>query len=219
MAQKSLPINRATEGWLHGVAVRFEIPLAALRAVIDVESGGRAFARIPRERVAPVFDVSESGDLLLEEPLIRFEGHYFDRLIADETVRDEARAAGLASPKAGRIRNSRRQKDRWQTLAEAVQRDRAAALQSVSWGLGQVMGANWRHLGYADAEAFVREVRSGIEGQVHVMLQFIRANGLTVMLQRGDWEAFARRYNGPNFHKNGYDWRLKLAYEKYNAYV
>jgi hypothetical protein len=78
------------------------IEAAALLAVVEVESGGRAFAEVDGRR----------------EPLIRFEGHYFDRRLAG-TVRTRARAEGLASPVAGAVANPASQSARWKLLARA----------------------------------------------------------------------------------------------------
>ena len=180
------------------VARDYGIEPAALMAVAEVESGGRAFAYLGGRK----------------EPLIRFEGHYFDRLVS-EADRVVARRAGLASPKAGAVSNPRGQADRWALLDRAARIDRAAALQSVSWGIGQVMGAHWKHLGFASVEALVREARGGVEGQVRLMVRFIRANRLLPYLHARDWAGFARRYNGPAYARNRYDTRLAAAYDRH----
>lgn len=173
---------------------------AALLAVAEVESGGRAFA------------VVNGG----QEPLIRFEGHYFDRLLPEDR-RAEARAKGLAGPKAGAVKNPASQAARWRLLEEAMGIDRAAALQSVSWGIGQVMGAHWKALGYDGVEALVAEARSGVAGQVRLMLRFIEANGLAGLLKARDWTGFARAYNGPGFAANHYDRRMAAAYRRHRG--
>lgn len=171
---------------------------AALLAVAEVESGGRAHAPVAGR----------------DEPLIRFEGHYFHRLLRGR-ARARAVADGLASPRAGAVRNPRTQAARWAMLARARAIDSDAADQSVSWGLGQVMGANWRALGYASVGALVREARSGTGGQVALMARFVRANGLTGALRRRDWRAFARAYNGPGYAKHGYHTRMARAYRRW----
>lgn len=182
------------------VARAYGIEPAVLKAVAEVESGGRAFAMIGGRK----------------EPLIRFEGHYFDRLI-DDAQRARARAVGLASPRAGAVKNPRKQADRWRLLERASKLDRAAALQSVSWGIGQVMGAHWKQLGYGSVEALAREARSGVEGQLRLMLRFISVNRLMPLLHARDWAGFARRYNGPAYAKNRYDVRLAAAYARHRA--
>lgn len=168
---------------------------AALAAVVTVESGGRAFARV-------------GGRL---EPLIRWEGHYFDRLCAP-SVRQAARRAGLASPRAGAVSNPSSQAARWAMLRRAEALDRDAARQSASWGVGQVMGAHWQALGYGNVDALVTEARNGLAGQVRLMLRFIRWAGLLPALAAGDWPRFARGYNGPAYRRNGYEAKLRKAH-------
>ncbi|WP_246637881.1 N-acetylmuramidase domain-containing protein [Nitratireductor kimnyeongensis] len=151
-----------------------------------------------------------------EEPIIRFEGHYFDRRLAD-AKRWEARAAGLSSPEVGKIANPRGQVERWLMFEQAARIDRKAACESVSWGVGQVMGAHWSWLGFADVEALVAEARCGIAGQVGLMLRYIGKAGLKDALMSRDWVRFARGYNGPGYRRNQYDRKLARAYRAYSA--
>ena len=170
---------------------------AALLAVAEVESGGRAYTVVDGRR----------------EPLIRFEGHYFDRRLSG-SKRELARRAGLASPAAGRIANPPGQAARWRLLSSAANIDRKAAYESVSWGLGQVMGAHWAWLGYGSVEAFVAEMRGGVAGQAAVMARYIMKAGLADALNARDWERFARGYNGPGYRKHRYHSRLADAYRR-----
>jgi murein L,D-transpeptidase YcbB/YkuD len=182
------------------VASRLRVEAAALAAVVHVESGLRTHAIVDGR----------------PEPLIRFEGHYFDRRLSGEK-RAEARAAGLASPDAGAIENPTTQVARWRLLARAETIDRRAARESTSWGMGQVMGAHWAWLGYADVDALVAEARSGVTGQLRLMARYIEKAGLAEALGSRDWVAFARGYNGPLFRRNGYDRKLARAYARYNT--
>ncbi len=176
-------------------AQRLQVESAALAAVAQIESALRAGVIVNGRR----------------EPLIRFEGHYFDRRLSDP-ARAEARRLGLASPTAGAIKNPASQEARWRLLAAAVQLDRRAAYESTSWGLGQVMGAHWAWLGYPNIDALVAEARDGAAGQLRLMTRYIDKAGLTAALQTHDWPAFARGYNGPAYRQNGYDSRLARAY-------
>jgi hypothetical protein len=182
------------------VAAEAGMDAPALLAVAEVESGGRAFALVDGRR----------------EPVIRFEGHYFDRRLSG-SARERARAQGLASPKAGGVANPRSQAARWALVERAAAIDRKAAWESVSWGLGQVMGAHWAWLGYASIAAMVAEARDGIEGQTRQMLRFIEKAGLSEPLRRRDWTAFARGYNGPAYRRNAYDTRLAAAYARHGG--
>ncbi|MCR5855976.1 N-acetylmuramidase domain-containing protein [Mesorhizobium sp. J428] len=169
----------------------------ALLAVIEIESAGKVFATVNGRK----------------EPMIRFEGHYFDRrLPADK--RAVARKAGLASPTAGAVKNPASQAARWAMLNRAIEIDATAALESVSWGLGQVMGSHWEWLGYSSVGNMVNVARSGVSGQIDLMVRYIEKAGLSDELARRDWAGFARGYNGPNYKKYGYDTKLAAAYRR-----
>lgn len=192
-----------TSQTLHEIAAiarELGVEAAALLAVAEIESGGKTFAIIDGR----------------QEPLIRFEGHYFDRRLS-EPNRLKARALGLASPTAGAIANPKTQAARWTLLTKAAAIDRKAAFESVSWGLGQVMGAHWAWLGYASIDALVEEARSGASGQLRLMASYIAKAGLADALRRRDWVAVARGYNGPAFAKNNYDGKLARAYARHAA--
>ena len=185
-----LEITRAAQG--------LGIEPAALLAVADVESAGIAFAAIGGRR----------------EPLIRFEAHYFDRRLSEKN-RALAREKGLAAPVAGAIANPKTQSARWRMLEQAAAIDAKAAYESVSWGLGQVMGAHWAWLGYASVDALVAEARSGVAGQARLMALYIDKAGLAPSLRSHNWPTFARGYNGPAYAQNGYDLKIAAAYNSY----
>ena len=180
------------------VAGELKVEAAALAAVAHIESGLKTHAAVDGRA----------------EPLIRFEGHYFDRRLAG-TARDEARRQGLASPQAGAIKNPASQAARWKLLARAAAIDRKAAYESTSWGMGQVMGAHWAWLGYATVDALAAEARSGATGQLRLMARYIEKSGLAPALRNHDWPASARGYNGPGFRANDYDGKLARAYARY----
>ncbi|QIG67788.1 endolysin [Rhizobium phage RHph_Y38] len=172
-----------------------QVEYATLAAVVQVESNGVLGAWI-------------NGRL---EPIIRYEGHYFDRL-CNPAKRDAARKAGVSSPEAGKIANPKSQEDRWKLVLKAAQIDKDAAFQSCSYGIGQVMGSHWSALGYPSLDDFLRKVRSGFEGQLEVMAKFIIKNGLVDEMRNRDFSGFARGYNGPKYRKYKYDTAMASAY-------
>nr|WP_278388973.1 N-acetylmuramidase family protein [Brucella intermedia] len=175
-----------------------KIEPAALLAIAEVESGGRALHNV-------------NGG---KEPAIRFEGHYFDRRLSGR-LREYARSNGLSAPIAGRIRNPKSQGERWLLLERAMGLNKKAALESTSWGLGQVMGAHWEWLGYAAVDDLVAEARGSVAGQARLMLRFIEKAELLEVLKARNWREFARRYNGPAFARNEYDKRMAEAYQRW----
>ncbi len=186
--------DQSTVDAVRGIAARLNVPASSLLAVAEVESAGKATAMVNGK----------------PEPLIRFEGHYFDKRLTG-SIRDAARRAGLASPKTGGVKNPNSQAARWALLNRAMALDANAALESVSWGVGQVMGANWKDLGFKSVVDLVDTARRDVAGQVEVMARFIEKNGLAAVLRAGNWPVFARRYNGPGYKANKYDTKMAAA--------
>lgn len=163
---------------------------AALRAVLQVEAGGRGFDAHGR-------------------PKLLFEPHVFHRLLGP-AERARAVAAGLAYPRWG---EQPYPGDSYPRLLAAVALDRAAALKAGSWGLPQILGTNHGPAGFSRVEAMVEAFMAGEDEQVAAMARFIAAHpGMAAALRRRDWAAFARAYNGPGFSRHAYDARLAAAY-------
>src|SRR5262249_36401902 len=127
----------------------------------------------------------------------------------------DAVAPDLSSPTAGGYGAAgTHQHDR---LERAIQLDRLAALQSTSWGLGQVMGFNASAVGFTDVEAMVTAMCTSEDAQFKGMVEFIKRHGLAKYLQREDWVSFAKSYNGPDFQKNEYDSKLARANARFRV--
>jgi len=180
------------------MAADLKVEAADLLAVAEVESGG-----------TPIWKVGSKN-----RPAIRFEGHYFYRKLKGAKLK-QAISAGLASPKAGTVKNPGAYKARYDMLERAAKIDRRAAYESTSWGLGQVMGDHWRKLGYASIDEFVATAERGIDGQIEIMSRFIAKFGLVDELQNNGWADFARQYNGKNYRVNRYDTKMAKAYSKW----
>jgi hypothetical protein len=172
-------------------AERLDISTAALRAVIAVETAGGGFV---------------DGAL----PKILFEGHIFHRLTGGAF--DEERP-DLSYPRwtKDHYKGGRGEYDR---LLEAIGFDADAALQSCSWGLGQVLGINYRIAGFAGIDAFVNAMAEGEGRQLDAMIGFIAHHDLARHLRDEAWADFARRYNGPGYARNAYDTKLAAAYAR-----
>lgn len=106
---------------------------------------------------------------------------------------------------------------RWQLLADMAERDEAAALQSASWGLFQVMGFHYAACGYASPQAFAAGMTSDEDDHLEAMVAFILSEGLDDELRAcraGDPDscrAFCRGYNGAGYAKNNYHVKLARA--------
>jgi hypothetical protein len=146
------------------------------------------------------------GFLSDRRPRMLFERHYFHRLTAgrfdDGNISDPA--AGGYGP------TGPHQYDR---LAHAIALDRTAALSSASWGLGQIMGENFKTAGFPDAETMVAAMSASEDAQLAAMSSFVRAqSAMANALKTHDWATFARHYNGSQYAQNAYDKKLSQAF-------
>jgi hypothetical protein len=145
-------------------------------------------------------------------PKMLFERHVFHRLTAG---RFDAVAPDLSHPVAGGYEAARGASHQYERLERAMALDDKAALQSSSWGLGQVLGMNARGLGLASARAMAAAFAEGEDRQLAAMVAFIRGAKIDGALRRHDWSAFAAVYNGKAFRALGYDARLATCHERY----
>jgi hypothetical protein len=152
------------------------------------------------------------GYLADRRPKILFERHIFSSLTNtqyDETNPDiSARSVGGYG--AGG-------ENQYMRLSAAMGLNRAAALKSASWGLGQIMGTNAGLVGFTDVEDFVAAMIASEDGQLNAMIQFLKRTGAINSLLQLDWARFARQYNGPDYAANNYDGLLGHFYAKFNA--
>jgi hypothetical protein len=165
---------------------------AELWSIISVETSGFGF--LPDRR-----------------PKILFERHVFTRLTGgrfDNYDPDiSARTAGGYGP------GGTHQYDR---LDVAIQLDASAALESASWGLGQLMGENHHAAGFGDVESMVKAMVTSEDNQVLAMAKFLDSTQMTAPLKAHNWAALARRYNGPDYAAHNYDGLLQHFYERYS---
>ncbi|MHB8770674.1 MAG: N-acetylmuramidase domain-containing protein [Syntrophales bacterium] len=151
------------------------------------------------------------GFLPDRRPQILFERHVFHRLTKGkhDTV-DSNISSSLPGGYVGG-------QGEYPRLEQAMKLDREAALQSASWGIGQVMGFNYKAAGFASVDAMVTDMVRDENAQLLAIANFIKGNNLASALQLQNWVSFARGYNGKDFKKNEYDTRLAAAHAKYKT--
>lgn len=100
------------------------------------------------------------------------------------------------------------------TKAKAINTE--AALQSASWGAFQVMGFNWRKLGYSSVQDFVSSVQTS-DGQLDAFIRYIETDpSQPANLRAKNWRPFVRFYNGDG-QVEEYTAKIAEAYEKWAA--
>lgn len=177
---------------LQAAAAALGCDLAAVQAVLQVESRGRGF------------------DPASGRPLILFEPHWFSRLTGG---RFDASHPRLSYRRWGERPYPAQQAERWRQLEAAVALDREAAWRATSWGLFQIMGFNHALCGFAEPKDFAAAMAESESRQLAAFVAFVKAKGLDVPLRRHDWAAFARAYNGPAYATHDYDGRLAKAWQ------
>lgn len=181
---------------IESIATDLGVEPAAFRAVIAVEAAGSGFDKAGR-------------------PKALFERHHFYKHLKDALgLRANAEAEGLAYAKWGTKPYPKESDAVYAEIVRACAIDEEAALLSTSWGLGQIMGSNYKLAGCASVREMVSEASESEAGQVRQMASFIKNAGLQDELQKKNWAAFARGYNGPGYAKNAYDVKLAQAYSK-----
>ncbi len=173
-------------------------------------------------------------------PVILYERHYFDKLFVDgdllgknveeqtairatirATQRDICWPRALSFAKVDKAGNpiaaidrygpSNQQYDR---LNRARRYSDTAALMSASWGKFQIMGENYRRIGWKSVQAFVRAMQASERDHLDAMVGFLYSKPGLVQAVRGkDWRAIAKLYNGPSQVAH-YAPKLQAAYAR-----
>lgn len=175
-----------------------------------------AMGGVPQEALWAVLAVETSGCGFLPDrrPKILFERHKFAHHTNHQYDASHPDISGPWDPAAYGAMGAHQ----YERLAVAIGLDRAAALKSASWGLGQIMGENFQAAGYPDIEAMVADFVIGEDRQLMGMARFISAGGLGAALVACDWADFASHYNGPNYAVNHYDQHLQTYNALYTAH-
>jgi hypothetical protein len=182
-----------TQQGLDNLCKQLNVPLTALWAVLAVETSGCGF-------------------LADRRPQILFERHWFSKLT---NGRFDANHSDISNRTTGGY--GTRGAAQYDRLARAIKLDRKAALQSTSWGLGQVMGFNAETVGFKNVEEMVKACVESEDGQMRAMCGFITSAKLNKQLREKDWAGFALRYNGTEFQKNKYDEKLATFSARYEV--
>ena len=151
------------------------------------------------------------GFLRDRRPIILFERHIFHKrtggIYSDANPDISNKVPGGYTGLAGE----------YPRLKKAAKLDRRAALESASWGGGQIMGFNHAAAGFAGVDLMVAAMQASEDLQLVAVAKFLESQNLTKHLRAKDWASFARAYNGKDFAKNKYDVRLAGAFQEYSS--
>lgn len=175
-----------TQAAINSVVNILQCEKASLWALITVETRGFGFQQDRR-------------------PKILFERHIFHKRTNGQFSASHPDISASTSGGYGA------ESTQYARLTQAMALDEQAALESASWGLGQVMGFNASLCGYPSVEAMIARFAAGEDEQLSAIAKFISANAaLHKAFRDRNWPTVASVYNGPNYATHGYD--KKLAY-------
>lgn len=189
------PARRLAAGDFDAAARELQCEAAAVRAVAEVESGGRTG-----------FDDAK-------RPKILFEIHHFKRLTGGRYDRSHPH---LSAPYKSPLRRASYKKDQWVVIREAFALDPDAAVKSASWGMFQVMGFNHELVGWKSVRQFVYDMYESEAQHMRAFLGFCRGNNLVRHIRSKSWASFARGYNGEDYASNNYHTKMANAYARYS---
>ncbi|WP_445000904.1 N-acetylmuramidase domain-containing protein [Halomonas mongoliensis] len=182
---------------LEWAADELKVPVAAIMAVNEVESRGSGFFSNGR-------------------PAILFERHIMARRLRHHGIDPIpycTRHPDLVNTRWGGYIGGIREYER---LARAQRIHETSALESASWGLFQIMGFHWQHLGYTSVQHYVELMHRSERDHLEAFVRFIRRDTMLLSsLRNQEWARFARRYNGPSYEKNRYDLKMAQAFERH----
>ena len=182
----------------------YNVELASVKAVNEVESRGRGF-------------------LIDGRPKILFEGHIFWRQLEKHNippasfVNEETRNVLYKKWTRVYYLGGAGEYDRLEKAA-AISSDpefKEAAYSSASWGAFQIMGYHYKSLGYPSADDFVSKMYEHEREHLGAFGKYLDVNNLLRYLRSKNWASFAHGYNGPSYAANKYDVKLKSAYERF----
>lgn len=144
---------------------------------------------------------------------IQFEPTWFKRLSPKSPKTDWSK---------NRVEN---QPSEWRAFNDAYKYDPEKAIRSTSFGLGQIMGFNYKLCGYSNATDMWNDAEKGLKTQLIQMLSFINSNKkLAQAINNHEWAICAYYYNGSGYKAQAkklgivpYDKQLANAYKIYSS--
>ena len=167
----------------------------------------------------------EGGNGFLPDgrPTILFEGHVFYREISSKFGPEKARATQIRHnticfkgwDKSKYFGGAKE----YQRLELAMSVDEECAMKSTSWGIGQIMGFNYKYCECKDVFEFVEKMKESPKSQLELWFKFFKNYGNCLeYLKNKDWKAFTRVYNG-NGQVEIYSQKLENAYRNFKGKI
>ncbi|MCM1033900.1 MAG: N-acetylmuramidase family protein [Odoribacter sp.] len=181
-------------------AAELGVETAAIRAVIDIETGK-----------------THKGFWTEGKPVINFDLSVFRQMAKRHGINLSryTKSHSEVFNKPNISRHGSQQAAVQARLDRALDIDTVAAIEGTFWGMFQIGGFNWRQCGTTSPQEFMQLMSRSERDQLELFGEFITRSGLLPALKAKNWSAFARGYNGPGYAARGYHTRLATAYKKY----
>ncbi|WP_332604154.1 N-acetylmuramidase family protein [Acinetobacter sp. ESBL14] len=178
-------------------AVRLKVPELVIRVLGAVESQGVGF-----------LDNGKAKILYERHRMYFYLGQAKGKAFANDQMK---KVPNLVNSVSGGYRGNEAEYTR---LNLAMNIHKESALMSTSWGQFQIMGENWKDLGYASVQEFVDQQQISETHQMEAFLRFIEWKpGLLTALQKQDWHTVFTLYNGKNYKKLGYQAKFQKEWD------
>ncbi len=199
-----------------------EVPYHHLRAVCEVESRGSAF--LPDGRCVILFERHQFRKRLIEA--IK-NTNVYEAVKRDTAFTGEGQAQlidfisnkypNICNAKSGGYLGGVSEHNR---LRKAVSIQMETAYASASYGSFQIMGFNHKVCGYNSPLDMMLDFSKSEDKQIIGLVKFIMANKtMHQALRVGQWDVFAREYNGPAYAINNYDVKLAQSANRWKKLV
>jgi len=193
-------MKKITDEEIKSLAKELNIDWKLIKTVLLIESAGSGFD-------------SNTGKIK-----IQFEPHIFNRQLALKNIKSTLKfiSGTLYKVFVGDkvIENKVDvQSKEWVAFESAITINEDAAYMSTSFGLGQIMGFNYKVCGFKSAKEMADNFKVSEYNQLKGMMKFIMGNSkMFSALKACDWNTFARYYNGAAYKKFSYDTKLANTY-------
>lgn len=198
LIEDDLKSGQLTDADYIKAAIDLDVEVAVLKAIKTVESGGKAI---------------QNGI-----PTMLFEGHVFWKRLESRKINPSKYVKGnenILYKYWTKKHYTGRNAGEYARLQKAIKINEAAAYESASYGMFQIMGHNYKVCGYNSAKEFYEDLCKNEDAHFNAFIKFIKAKGIVPYMQKKDWNNIAYRYNGAGYKKNRYDQKLKDAYNKF----
>lgn len=184
------------------VAAELGVEVAAIKAVVDIETGRK-----------------HEGFYDRGKPLINFDlTMYRERARRHGVNLDEVRRKApivFNRPDVKKYGSQQLAQQARLDAAKAIHEE--SALEGTFWGMFQIGGFNWKLCGASSVQEFVAAMCRSEREQLELFAKFCQSRDLVKYIRNKDWAGFSLRYNGPSYASRGYHTKMAAAYRKFKA--